>query len=90
MKTTQVQAGVDDPTQSLESIVILSKTDVQQNDYTSFLSNDLNVQKPLLINYPSQENLQEIKNVYNNNNKQSLVNDIMVSLKSWQKLKKCA
>lgn len=31
---------------------------------STFLSSDLNPQKQLLINYPSQENLQEIKNVY--------------------------
>ncbi|XP_015110838.1 uncharacterized protein LOC107037033 [Diachasma alloeum] len=31
---------------------------------STFLSSDLNPQKQLLINYPSQENLQEIKNIH--------------------------
>ncbi|KAK0165999.1 hypothetical protein PV328_004462 [Microctonus aethiopoides] len=34
---------------------------------TSFLATDVNPQKQLLINYPSQENLQEIKNNYRKN-----------------------
>lgn len=56
-KSSEVQVG-----SSAAHISVAPKREGQQ--CTTFLSSDLAPQKQLLINYPSQENLQEIKNVY--------------------------
>ncbi|CAK9814071.1 DNA-binding protein RFX7 [Anthophora plagiata] len=45
-------------------ISVTPKREGQGPQCAAFLSSDLVPQKQLLINYPSQENLQEIKNVY--------------------------
>lgn len=47
--------------------ISVTKREGQGSQCTAFLSSDLAPQKQLLINYPSQENLQEIKNVYQKN-----------------------
>lgn len=44
--------------------ISVTKREGQGSQCAAFLSSDLAPQKQLLINYPSQENLQEIKNVY--------------------------
>ncbi|KOX80749.1 DNA-binding protein RFX7 [Melipona quadrifasciata] len=58
-KSSEVQ--VDSNT---TQISIISKREGQGSQCAAFLSSDLAPQKQLVINYPSQENLQEIKNVY--------------------------
>ncbi|KAK2579789.1 hypothetical protein KPH14_012182 [Odynerus spinipes] len=58
-KSSEVQVGG-----SATHIVITSKQENQGSQCPPFLASDLAPQKQLLINYPSQENLQEIKNVY--------------------------
>lgn len=47
--------------------ISITKREGQGSQCAAFLSSDLAPQKQLLINYPSQENLQEIKNVYQKN-----------------------
>ncbi|XP_043790082.1 DNA-binding protein RFX7 isoform X2 [Apis laboriosa] len=47
--------------------ISVTKREGQGSQCAAFLSSDLAPQKQLLINYPSQENLQEIKNVYQKN-----------------------
>ncbi|KAF7379941.1 hypothetical protein HZH68_016889 [Vespula germanica] len=58
-KSSEVQVGG-----SATHIAITSKQESQGSQCPPFLASDLAPQKQLLINYPSQENLQEIKNVY--------------------------
>ncbi|KZC11557.1 DNA-binding protein RFX7 [Dufourea novaeangliae] len=58
-KSSEVQVGG-----STTQISVTSKREGQGSQCAAFLSSDLAPQKQLLINYPSQENLQEIKNVY--------------------------
>ncbi|XP_066592993.1 uncharacterized protein [Prorops nasuta] len=60
-KSSEVQVG----TNSTPIPVVHKQEETTQ--CPSFLSSDLTPQKQLLINYPSQENLQEIKNVYQKN-----------------------
>ncbi|XP_078036241.1 uncharacterized protein LOC144469644 isoform X1 [Augochlora pura] len=61
-KSSEVQVGSSTP-----QISVTSKVETQGQQCAAFLSSDLAPQKQLLINYPSQENLQEIKNVYQKN-----------------------
>ncbi|XP_076168067.1 uncharacterized protein LOC143147077 isoform X3 [Ptiloglossa arizonensis] len=61
-KSSEVQVG-----SSTTQISVTSKREGQGPQCAAFLSSDLAPQKQLLINYPSQENLQEIKNVYQKN-----------------------
>ncbi|XP_031845605.1 uncharacterized protein LOC116432618 isoform X2 [Nomia melanderi] len=61
-KSSEVQVG-----NSTTQISVTSKVEAQGSQCAAFLSSDLAPQKQLLINYPSQENLQEIKNVYQKN-----------------------
>ncbi|KAK9305907.1 hypothetical protein QLX08_003266 [Tetragonisca angustula] len=58
-KSSEVQ--VDSNT---TQISVTPKREGQGSQCAAFLSSDLAPQKQLVINYPSQENLQEIKNVY--------------------------
>ncbi|XP_076242718.1 uncharacterized protein LOC143184403 isoform X2 [Calliopsis andreniformis] len=58
-KSSEVQVG-----SSTTQVSITPKREGQGSQCATFLSSDLAPQKQLLINYPSQENLQEIKNVY--------------------------
>ncbi|XP_029053747.2 uncharacterized protein LOC114881209 isoform X2 [Osmia bicornis bicornis] len=58
-KSSEVQ--VDSGTMQIS---VIPKKEGQGSQCAAFLSSDLAPQKQLLINYPSQENLQEIKNVY--------------------------
>ncbi|KAG7209771.1 hypothetical protein KM043_011392 [Ampulex compressa] len=58
-KSSEVQVG-----SGTTQITIVPKREGQSAQCAAFLSSDLAPQKQLLINYPSQENLQEIKNVY--------------------------
>ncbi|XP_033345633.1 DNA-binding protein RFX7 [Bombus vosnesenskii] len=58
-KSSEVQVD-----SSTTQISVTPKREGQGSQCAAFLSSDLAPQKQLLINYPSQENLQEIKNVY--------------------------
>ncbi|XP_076633225.1 uncharacterized protein LOC143347696 isoform X1 [Colletes latitarsis] len=61
-KSSEVQVG-----SNTTQISVTSKREGQGPQCAAFLTSDLAPQKQLLINYPSQENLQEIKNVYQKN-----------------------
>ncbi|XP_053997704.1 uncharacterized protein LOC128886655 isoform X1 [Hylaeus anthracinus] len=70
-KSSEVQ--VDSGTTQMS---VTSKREGRGPQCAAFLSSDLAPQKQLLINYPSQENLQEIKNVYQKNHPDQEISEL--------------
>ncbi|XP_015608902.1 uncharacterized protein LOC107274363 [Cephus cinctus] len=65
IKTTEVQPTLNTPHQN---IGISPKQERVSEHTAALLHSDIAPQMQLLINYPSHENLQEIKNIYQKNN----------------------